>query len=84
MTFPQRKMTQNDSVFGMMSAETPLRNSPHLLWQSLTPELRAEALRRAHLVQLLRQVNPNLQLCRKSTAGYSQSVATAEKGMFYY
>nr|XP_039249993.1 uncharacterized protein LOC120327713 [Styela clava] len=79
-SFPQQRsiMTHEDSIF--MNLDAPVvRNSPHFLWQSLTPELRAEALRRAHLIHLLRQVNPNLQLCRKST-GHIQ-ISTAEKGI---
>nr|CAB3267848.1 zygote arrest protein 1-like [Phallusia mammillata] len=56
--------------------------SPTLIWQNLTPELRVEALRRAHLVQLLKQVNPDLQLCRKSTSEAAVQVkSTSEKGI---
>lgn len=76
--FPQRPppFEMNDSVF---MDQGVVQNPSHFLWQSLTPELRAEALRRAHLIHLLRQVNPNLQLCRKS---YSQpQTSTAEKGV---
>uniref|UniRef100_H2ZM35 Uncharacterized protein n=1 Tax=Ciona savignyi TaxID=51511 RepID=H2ZM35_CIOSA len=58
---------------------SPLRNNA--MWQSLSPGLRAEALKRAQLVQLLKQVNPELQLCRKSTSdAHPQTKTTMEKG----
>lgn len=64
------------------AANGPLR-SDTLLWQSFSPELRAEVLRRAQLVQLLQQVNPKLQLCQESQpkAPPAPQKVTAEKGI---
>nr|XP_026690417.1 zygote arrest protein 1-like isoform X1 [Ciona intestinalis] len=84
------KMTKDESNCGNTKPNTkeaiidvigsPMRNT--LMWQSLSPGLRAEALKRAQLVQLLKQVNPELQLCRKSTNDASvQAKTTLEKGI---
>lgn len=65
----------SDAVNGRLRSDT-------LIWQSFSPEVRAEVLRRAQLVQLLQQVNPKLQLCQDSQSIHPPpQKVTAEKGI---
>ncbi|CAK8675832.1 unnamed protein product [Clavelina lepadiformis] len=74
-------ITKGVEVDSTLHANCPIK-TPNFLWQNLSPELRAEAIRRAQLVQLFKQVNPDLQLCRRSTSDAAvQAKPTLEKGI---
>lgn len=75
--FNRQDVNRDESSY--VGLDDSLRPSPQLLWQALTPDLRTEALKRAHLIQLLRQVNPNLQVCRRP--GMQNLPNTADKGV---
>lgn len=58
---------KRDTTASFPIPDSSPQRSQTLLWQSLSPDLRSEVLRRAQLVQLLQQVNPKLKLCREDS-----------------
>lgn len=73
--FFRRQTYDRADVGNYTGVEESLRRPAQLLWQSVSPD----TLRKAQLIHLLRQVNPNLHVCRRPTVQMS-STSTADKG----